>query len=153
MFFCSSRRRHTRSKRDWSSDVCSSDLPHSSLYVFYSQKRRYLSVCGQFSHLHLQRFVNVQCRHLRFLLISSVSLLLSDIGKLLLHFHSHSLVFGSIQFNLLTHSLPIWMGILPSWIHQFHKRIFEVSWSDPPVFPLVIFDYNEPLYGWLFMAI
>src|SRR5699024_8157292 len=26
LFFCSSRRRHTRSKRDWSSDVCSSDL-------------------------------------------------------------------------------------------------------------------------------
>src|SRR5699024_6231717 len=25
-FFCSRRRRHTRSKRDWSSDVCSSDL-------------------------------------------------------------------------------------------------------------------------------
>src|SRR5699024_12040502 len=25
-FFISSRRRHTRSKRDWSSDVCSSDL-------------------------------------------------------------------------------------------------------------------------------
>src|SRR5699024_685308 len=39
-FFFSSRRRHTRSKRDWSSDVCSSDLNHlaSSLgwinYVF-----------------------------------------------------------------------------------------------------------------------
>src|SRR5699024_11915284 len=30
-FFFSSRRRHTRSKRDWSSDVCSSDL---SLRVF-----------------------------------------------------------------------------------------------------------------------
>src|SRR5699024_12156070 len=31
LFFFSSRRRHTRSKRDWSSDVCSSDLsffPH-----------------------------------------------------------------------------------------------------------------------------
>src|SRR5699024_11581133 len=26
LFFSSSRRRHTRSKRDWSSDVCSSDL-------------------------------------------------------------------------------------------------------------------------------
>src|SRR5699024_11856911 len=26
LFLCSSRRRHTRSKRDWSSDVCSSDL-------------------------------------------------------------------------------------------------------------------------------
>src|SRR6266513_4252418 len=31
LFFFSSRRRHTRSKRDWSSDVCSSDLvePHA----------------------------------------------------------------------------------------------------------------------------
>src|SRR5699024_11599725 len=28
LFFFSSRRRHTRSKRDWSSDVCSSDLPN-----------------------------------------------------------------------------------------------------------------------------
>src|SRR5699024_2546289 len=28
-FFFSSRRRHTRSKRDWSSDVCSSDLGSS----------------------------------------------------------------------------------------------------------------------------
>src|SRR5699024_12161360 len=27
-FFSSSRRRHTRSKRDWSSDVCSSDLEY-----------------------------------------------------------------------------------------------------------------------------
>src|SRR5699024_11993736 len=27
-FFFSSRRRHTSSKRDWSSDVCSSDLLH-----------------------------------------------------------------------------------------------------------------------------
>src|SRR5699024_11316480 len=34
LFFFSSRRRHTRSKRDWSSDVCSSDLivfPSSSI--------------------------------------------------------------------------------------------------------------------------
>src|SRR5699024_11330403 len=30
-FFFSSRRRHTRSKRDWSSDVCSSDLLHPHL--------------------------------------------------------------------------------------------------------------------------
>src|SRR5699024_11467119 len=31
LFFFSSRRRHTRSKRDWSSDVCSSDLWYCSL--------------------------------------------------------------------------------------------------------------------------
>src|SRR6266496_5219311 len=30
-FFFSSRRRHTRSLRDWSSDVCSSDLDHPSM--------------------------------------------------------------------------------------------------------------------------
>src|SRR5699024_11343115 len=31
-FFFSSRRRHTRSKRDWSSDVCSSDLYNGGFY-------------------------------------------------------------------------------------------------------------------------
>src|SRR5699024_11547350 len=32
-FFSSSRRRHTRSKRDWSSDVCSSDLGKTEIYL------------------------------------------------------------------------------------------------------------------------
>src|SRR2546429_4990097 len=32
-FFFSSRRRHTRCSRDWSSDVCSSDLPGSILHI------------------------------------------------------------------------------------------------------------------------
>src|SRR5699024_11446958 len=32
-FFYSRRRRHTRSKRDWSSDVCSSDLKLQLLYA------------------------------------------------------------------------------------------------------------------------
>src|SRR6266496_3156218 len=32
-FFFSSRRRHTRSLRDWSSDVCSSDLRHVGEHV------------------------------------------------------------------------------------------------------------------------
>src|SRR2546421_7646648 len=40
-FFFSSRRRHTRSDRDWSSDVCSSDLLHgdsdlASSYAIYT---------------------------------------------------------------------------------------------------------------------
>src|SRR5699024_12105034 len=34
LFLSSSRRRHTRSKRDWSSDVCSSDLPKGSSVLF-----------------------------------------------------------------------------------------------------------------------
>src|SRR5699024_11586133 len=32
-FFFSSSRRHTRSNRDWSSDVCSSDLPDPSSQI------------------------------------------------------------------------------------------------------------------------
>src|SRR5699024_11828889 len=32
MSFLSSRRRHTRSKRDWSSDVCSSDLAEDDFF-------------------------------------------------------------------------------------------------------------------------
>src|SRR5690606_40598055 len=31
LFFFSSRRRHTRFSRDWSSDVCSSDLPAADI--------------------------------------------------------------------------------------------------------------------------
>src|SRR5699024_11308864 len=33
-FLFSSRRRHTRSKRDWSSDVCSSDLPGPAYFAW-----------------------------------------------------------------------------------------------------------------------
>src|SRR5690625_6749811 len=43
MFFFSSRRRHTRWPRDWSSDVCSSDLP----YMAYT--------LNGYSRLHQQR--------------------------------------------------------------------------------------------------
>src|SRR5207302_3002306 len=34
-FVCSSRRRHTRFSRDWSSDVCSSDLAELNLAGFH----------------------------------------------------------------------------------------------------------------------
>ena len=37
-FFFSSRRRHTRSLCDWSSDVCSSDLPAIPLLGIYPEK-------------------------------------------------------------------------------------------------------------------
>src|SRR5256712_10036588 len=38
MFFFSSRRRHTRSDRDWSSDVCSSDLRTLGSVVIFSDR-------------------------------------------------------------------------------------------------------------------
>src|SRR5699024_11449210 len=39
-FFFSSRRRHTRSKRDWSSDVCSSDLTGSDPICRFARANR-----------------------------------------------------------------------------------------------------------------
>src|SRR2546427_4574185 len=38
MFFFSSRRRHTRFDCDWSSDVCSSDLPETSERLPWAQE-------------------------------------------------------------------------------------------------------------------
>src|SRR3712207_3898457 len=43
MFFFSSRRRHTRYWRDWSSDVCSSDLVYT-LESFYEANWRHVPV-------------------------------------------------------------------------------------------------------------
>src|SRR5690554_7267927 len=42
MFFFSGGRRHTRCGRDWSSDVCSSDLPHPEQFVFASNTHELL---------------------------------------------------------------------------------------------------------------
>src|SRR5690606_40969066 len=39
LFFFSSRRRHTRFSRDWSSDVCSSDLVVTKPFQFEGNKR------------------------------------------------------------------------------------------------------------------
>src|SRR3712207_9578869 len=41
MYFISSRRRHTRYWRDWSSDVCSSDLEHPFESTFQLRALRY----------------------------------------------------------------------------------------------------------------
>src|SRR5690349_356710 len=47
IFFISSRRRHTKSLRDWSSDVCSSDLlllgAHTALWI---SVRKNSALCG-----------------------------------------------------------------------------------------------------------
>src|SRR5690349_21938907 len=40
IFFFSSRRRHTRSLRDWSSDVCSSDLANAAQPLVGTGRRR-----------------------------------------------------------------------------------------------------------------
>src|SRR5690606_40522634 len=46
LFFFSSRRRHTRFSRDWSSDVCSSDLDAPSGHVRFLQSPVLASLSG-----------------------------------------------------------------------------------------------------------
>src|SRR5690625_6712994 len=50
-FFFSSRRRHTRWPRDWSSDVCSSDLLLKEIYLYLMS---YLKVVILLLVVHLQ---------------------------------------------------------------------------------------------------
>src|SRR5437867_815290 len=58
MFFFSSRRRHTRSYGDWSSDVCSSDLEKPTGLAIVNLRTREMSIAGQtpsgsgFWHVH-----------------------------------------------------------------------------------------------------
>src|SRR5699024_11467317 len=66
IFFFSSRRRHTRSKRDWSSDVCSSDLlPEQSLGDMWAQiaalrtgERRFKEICDRYKKENVEASIN-----------------------------------------------------------------------------------------------
>src|SRR6476661_10237484 len=48
-FFFSSRRRHTRFKCDWSSDVCSSDLPRCDSVLAGCRCRQKITACRHYS--------------------------------------------------------------------------------------------------------
>src|SRR5699024_8331902 len=58
VFFFSSRRRHTRSKRDWSSDVCSSDLIPAMTSILPSAVR----ARAAYPRLHRGRDRRAMCR-------------------------------------------------------------------------------------------
>src|SRR5438128_10211528 len=62
MFFFSSRRRHTRCYRDWSSDVCSSDLHSDSVATLTEWLKLYSSVCLTLSRRSEERRVGKECR-------------------------------------------------------------------------------------------
>src|SRR2546429_3364286 len=51
LFFFSSRRRHTRCSRDWSSDVCSSDLPLVDEYKLKDGRKVFLLAEGRLVNL------------------------------------------------------------------------------------------------------
>src|SRR5437868_10158531 len=68
IFFFSSRRRHTRSKRDWSSDVCSSDLMQRMADEIVDKHRqprhtkRFIKEANNFIGRSEERRVGKECR-------------------------------------------------------------------------------------------
>src|SRR6267378_5345853 len=62
-FFFSSRRRHTRSLRDWSSDVCSSDLVASATFSRFGMLSggRWIRVAMHFSEDKGEKEIKVNC--------------------------------------------------------------------------------------------
>src|SRR5699024_11389065 len=73
LFYFSSRRRHTRSKRDWSSDVCSSDLLIYIIisFILYPFARALIDLMFGFKLRHLldkQKGVTYYFNQLLFLL-------------------------------------------------------------------------------------
>src|SRR5256885_3509406 len=59
-FFFSSRRRHTRLQGDWSSDVCSSDLPRAVLALADALDKDDSATIRRVSALALEKMVNAQ---------------------------------------------------------------------------------------------
>src|SRR5438128_7873025 len=71
-FFFSSRRRHTRCYRDWSSDVCSSDLVMIAMAIMTSLSPKltldllpFIPITGLFTWRSEERRVGKECRFLR----------------------------------------------------------------------------------------
>src|SRR5207248_6106399 len=65
IFFFSSRRRHTRSYGDWSSDVCSSDLEECQCRASVSKSSRYASkpLLDESKNRSEERRVGKECRY------------------------------------------------------------------------------------------
>src|SRR6266542_5909021 len=61
-FFFSSRRRHTRCYRDWSSDVCSSDLVKPRQLAARRLELHRSSVCREITHVGPVEYLNRAAR-------------------------------------------------------------------------------------------
>src|SRR5690625_6702957 len=59
-FFFSSRRRHTRWPRDWSSDVCSSDLNHLGVSAKRNRSDHRAGLVGRDSDVDALEFLEVE---------------------------------------------------------------------------------------------
>src|SRR2546429_7253736 len=84
LFFFSSRRRHTRCSRDWSSDVCSSDpigLPRIMRYKRLRQCNRCMFEYNRSSHLFWRAYLSNTIHIVRVQKVLSVFEAMEEIGR------------------------------------------------------------------------
>src|SRR5699024_11271147 len=110
-FFVSSRRRHTRSKRDWSSDVCSSDLQHveSEMKRLQQQGPPELSIglieSAEFWMPKVLATFKAEFSDVHIRLLEVLSL--QDVEKALTHFHVHLAITNQYINNKDMQTIPI----------------------------------------------
>src|SRR5436309_4700122 len=94
-FFFSSRRRHTRFSRDWSSDVCSSDLDRINADRVHPNQHLTRTRLRRRHFFEAQNFRTPKSMHPNRLHLFSLTYLQSDINHVALN--SHFLILGSAQ--------------------------------------------------------
>src|SRR5699024_11631143 len=98
--FFSSRRRHTRSKRDWSSDVCSSDL-----WTYMTQQHEH-------NHTHNHTHGHVHTNNKKILLISFLIISIFMIVEIIGGFLAHSLALLSDGLHMFSDSISLGVALL-----------------------------------------
>src|SRR5699024_11453007 len=121
LFFLSSRRRHTRSKRDWSSDVCSSDLTIGNISfanALVAVKKRAPNPDAEIIDFFL--FVSFSIFSKPFYLLHQYMI---ELVLLLLYLHSLLHNLGLIFQNLYFCSfLPLYLLLVTMIFHQFRLK-------------------------------
>src|SRR6266550_6981533 len=113
-FFFSSRRRHTRCSRDWSSDVCSSDLSAGLRLGLYQ---------GAYGWTELRFFVAASIAWLAACLCSAIALLLVDRMRWL----PHALAMSAVGVTLAVSAI----GPQAFVIHENVARVLDPSLVAP----------------------
>src|SRR5690606_24460150 len=113
-FFFSSRRRHTRFSRDWSSDVCSSDLTNLIVSSTRRTVRNALSTDFLTVVCNSCRLANTLCRYRqwisRILQHVSKNQILNRIAVVVFSFINGSMRFNAQFISSLFNSLQLFVG-------------------------------------------
>src|SRR5699024_9708037 len=116
-FFFSSRRRHTRSKRDWSSDVCSSDLQVCTINQqdIYDLMQKYPNISIKIIESFAERLNESES------LTTNISLLSSS-ERLQEYIRTHTEE-GILSLNMTKKDLASYLSMQPETLTRNFKKL------------------------------